>query len=349
VSRSSRLFGVGISGTELTAGEREILSEHPPRAVILFARNVASASQLSDLTGELAAMGVLLCLDQEGGRVDRLRGVLGESVSFRAAARAGVPRLAGELAGESCARFGISVDLAPVVDRLVPGASGRILSERCAAEDPESVAEAATKFLEGLRSRGVSGCVKHFPGLGRAELDTHQALARIPDDPDEEARDLAPFAATMELAGAVMISHAAGADGIPASLSSSRVTGLLRQALAFEGAAFTDDLEMGALAAFGELPERCVRASAAGCDLLFVCSRIEDYPACVQEVELRVSRERRSEAKARLDSWEAAVRRLAQRAPATDRPIERLAADITSLRETAARSGSAAPAETREA
>jgi beta-N-acetylhexosaminidase len=332
VSKTSRLFGVGISGPELTPRERAILSEHPPRAAILFARNVASAEQLPRLTAELAAMGAVVCLDQEGGKVDRLREVLGESVSFFAAARAGLPRLAGELAGESCARFGVSVDLAPVVDRLLPGASGRILSDRCAAEEPEAVAAAATDFLDGLHSRGVSGCVKHFPGLGRAELDTHHALPRIPDDPDEEARDLAPFAATMELAGAVMISHAAGPDGTPASLSFSRATGLLREALAFEGAAFTDDLEMGALSSFGGLPERSALASAAGCDLLFVCSRIEEYPACVREVELRVSRERREQATARLEAWEARVRRLASGTAPSGRPIERLAADIAALR-----------------
>jgi beta-N-acetylhexosaminidase len=163
LSETSRLFGVGISGPELTEREREILREHPPRAVILFARNVASAEQLSRLTAEIASSGAIVCLDQEGGRVDRLREVLGESISLLAATRAGVPRLAGELAGESCARFGVHVDLAPVVDRLLPGASGRILSDRCAAEDPEEVAQAATEFLDGLHSRGVSGCVKHFP------------------------------------------------------------------------------------------------------------------------------------------------------------------------------------------
>ncbi|HEY7368316.1 MAG TPA: glycoside hydrolase family 3 N-terminal domain-containing protein [Thermoanaerobaculia bacterium] len=337
MSETSRLFGVGISGPELTEREREILREHPPRAVILFARNVASAEQLSRLTAEIASSGAIVCLDQEGGRVDRLREVLGESISLLAATRAGVPRLAGELAGESCARFGVHVDLAPVVDRLLPGASGRILSDRCAAEDPEEVAQAATEFLDGLHSRGVSGCVKHFPGLGRAELDTHHALPRIAEDPDEEARDLAPFAATMELAGAVMVSHAAGPDGTPASLSRSRATGLLREALAFEGAAFTDDLEMGALASFGGLPQRSALACAAGCDLLFVCSRIDEYPSCIREVELRVPPPRRDEAAARLDAWERKVRRLAEGFPVPARPIERLAADIAALRDAAAR------------
>jgi beta-N-acetylhexosaminidase len=335
VSETSRLFGVGISGPELTQVERDILAEHPPRVVILFARNVVSAEQLAELTGQIAASSALLCIDQEGGRVDRLRSVLGDSISFYAAARAGAAGRAGELAGESCARFGIHVDLAPVVDRLLPGASDRFLSDRCAAEDPERIAAAATDFLEGLHSRGVSGCVKHFPGLGRAERDTHLELPRIPDNPDEEARDLAPFAATMDFAGAVMVSHAAGPDGLPASLSTERATRLLRDALAFQGAAFTDDLEMGALEEFGGLPERSALAASAGCDLLFVCSRTAEYPDCVREVERRVDPDRRAEATARLDAWEARVRRLSASSPASIRPIETLAGEIAALRASA--------------
>ena len=152
-------------------------------------------------------------MDQEGGPVDRFRDLFGRSISFRDAARAGLAREAGALAGEACRVLGFDVDLAPVVDRELPGASERVLAGRCAAGDPAEIVAAATAFLDGLHADGVGGCVKHFPGLGRADLDTHQALPFLPDDPEEEARDLAPFAATMDLAGAVMISHAAGPDG----------------------------------------------------------------------------------------------------------------------------------------
>src|SRR5262249_40850929 len=163
----------------------------------------------------------------------------GPSISFAAATRAGVARAAGELAGESCRAFGFDVDLAPVVDRAVPDAGAAVLGERGAAEAPDGGERAARADLEGLHSRGVrgwlwrgvGGCLKHFPGLGRARFDTHKSLPKLPANEAAERLDLAPFAALMDAAGAVMISHAAGEDGIPASLSRHSATTMLRRQL----------------------------------------------------------------------------------------------------------------------
>ncbi|HYT31502.1 MAG TPA: glycoside hydrolase family 3 N-terminal domain-containing protein [Thermoanaerobaculia bacterium] len=338
---SSRLFGVGIAGATLLPEERDILERDPPRAVILFRRNVESAGQIRDLTEEIHRLpgSPLLCLDQEGGPVDRLRDILSPSISFRDAARLGVARLAGELQGEACALLGFDVDLAPVLDRLLPGASERVLKDRCASADPDEIASAAADFLRGLAARGVGGCVKHFPGLGRADLDTHKDLPVIPNDPAEEQRDLAPFRATMEEAGAVMVSHAATTQGRPASLSPEIATDLLRRTLGFTGAVFSDDLEMGALSAFGDLPERCAQACLAGCDLLFVCSRIGVYSDCVAAVEQEVPRERREQAAARLDSYGHHLRDLRSAAKFAERPLSALVADITDLKSRASNAG----------
>ncbi|HEY6928315.1 MAG TPA: glycoside hydrolase family 3 N-terminal domain-containing protein [Thermoanaerobaculia bacterium] len=308
----------------MTAEERRLLQRRPPWAVILFRRNIEAVDQLRDLTEDLASLPgrPLLCLDQEGGPVDRLRELFGPTISFRRAAERGLAREAGQLAGEACARMGIDIDLAPVVDRLLPGASERILAERAAAPDPETISPAASDFLDGLNEWGIGGCVKHFPGLGRADLDTHKALPRIPEDAEEEELDLAPFTATMAQAGAVMISHAAGPDGEPASLSREKAHGLLRGRLGFSGAAFSDDLEMGALASFGGLPQRCALASRAGCDLLFVCSRIGEYEECVEAVEEAVPADRRVEASDRLDGYARHLRDLRAAASRPQRPIE---------------------------
>ncbi len=329
----SRLFGVGVQGTALTPTERETLAKSPPWSVILFRRNIESLDQVRDLVREIRSLPgpPRLCVDQEGGPVDRFRDLFGPSISFRQASEAGLVRRAGELAGEACARLGFDVDLAPVVDRLLPGKSERVLRDRCAAEDPEEIARAASEFLDGLGARGVGGCVKHFPGLGRAALDTHKDLPRIPGDPLEEERDLAPFAATMGKAGAVMISHAAGPDGVPASLSRATAHGLLRDRLGFAEAAFSDDLEMGALAAFGGLPGRCAAAARAGCDLLFVCSRIDLYPEAVEMVTREVSEERRVEAAVRLKRYGDHLERTRRRARVPDRPLAELMADIRAL------------------
>jgi beta-N-acetylhexosaminidase len=340
---TSRLFGVGIGGPVLEAAEREILARHPPRAVILFRRNVESEEQLRRLAADVraAAGDVFLCVDQEGGPVDRLRDLAGPFPSFRAAAVAGESRQAGELAGEACARLGFALDLAPVVDRRVGAAGEAVLGERTAAEDPGEVVEAAAAFLDGLRSRGVGGCLKHFPGLGRARRDTHEALPVLDDDPDERERDLAPFRALMPEAGAVMVSHAATpADGLPASLSRDTATGLLREGLGFDGVTLSDDLEMGALAEFGGLAERSAGAARAGCDLLFVCSRIGEYPACVERVEADVPEWRRAEATRRIDEFARRLRELSASRPSIEpRPLAEIAVDVAALRERIARSG----------
>ena len=335
MENASRLFGVGISGIELTLTERRILEAHPPWAVILFRRNIERVDQVLGLTARIRELPgrPRICVDQEGGPVDRFRDLLGPSISFREAAEAGVARRAGELAGESCARLGFDVDLAPVVDRLLPGASERVLRDRCASSDPMEVARHAGDFLAGLHARGTGGCVKHFPGLGRANLDTHKELPFIPADPEEERRDLAPFEATMASARAVMISHAAGPGGEASSLSKRVGTDQLRRVIGFDGAAFSDDLEMGALTAFGSLPERCAAAARAGCDLLFVCSRIAEYPGCVAQVGREIPPERLSEAARRLEGYEKHLDEIRDAASIPDRPLTDLIADIAALRE----------------
>lgn len=330
---SSKLFGVGLAGPELARPEREILEKYPPWGVILFRRNIESVEQVGRLIAEVRGLPgrARLFVDQEGGTVDRFRDLLGPSISFRRAAESGLVRRAGELAGEACARLGFDVDLAPVVDRGLAGAGALVLGERCASGDPQEVVRAAADFLDGLHHRGIGGCLKHFPGLGRAGLDTHRELPVLPTDQEEENRDLLPFEATMEKAGAVMISHAAGPDGVPASLSAERTTGLLRGRLGFAGASFSDDLEMGALEGFGALPGRCAAAARAGCDLLFVCSRIEMYPECVETVSREVPEERRAEAALRLARYARRVEQIRRAAPVPDRPLEELVAEMREL------------------
>ena len=326
---------MGLPATALSDSERALLERLPPRAVILFSRNITSLDQTRTLAGEIRHLPgpPLLCVDQEGGPVDRLRAALTPSISFREAAQRGAAARAGELAGEACALFGLDVDLAPVVDRHLPGRSERVLRDRCAFAEPEEIGRAALEFLKGLHARGVGGCVKHFPGLGRADLDTHRDLPRIPADGEEARRDLLPFAATMEAAGAVMVSHAAGPEGSPASLSRAMAEGVLRGELGFTGAAFSDDLEMGALAAFGDLPRRCVLAADAGCDLLLVCSRIDRYEECVAAVERDVPEARRAQAAERLDAYAEGLLRIRKAARIPERPVEELIADINALRE----------------
>jgi len=329
---TSRLFAVGLSGPRLEPAERDALEAFPPWGVILFRRNLESLEALARLVGELRGLGIAhLLVDQEGGPVDRLRDLVAPGPSLRAAARAGTARRAGAVAGAMLARLGFDVDLAPVVDRGVADAGALVLGERCASAEPEEIVTAAGEFLEGLQSQGVGGCLKHFPGLGRASLDTHVSLPVLSAGGNEEALDLEPFARLMDRARAVMVSHAAGRDGVPASLSTAVATRLLRGRLGFRGAAFSDDLEMGALDAFGDLPERSARASAAGCDLLLVCRRIEEYPDCVRAVEAGVRPARRQEAAERLDAYENHLQLLRRKAGPPELALAAIKAELRSL------------------
>ncbi|HMF09891.1 MAG TPA: glycoside hydrolase family 3 N-terminal domain-containing protein, partial [Thermoanaerobaculia bacterium] len=142
---------MGLPATALSDSERALLERLPPRAVILFSRNIASLEQTRTLAGEIRRLPgpPLLCVDQEGGPVDRLRAALTPSISFREAAQRGAAARAGELAGEACALFGLDVDLAPVVDRHLPGRSERVLRDRCAFAEPEEIGRAALEFLKG--------------------------------------------------------------------------------------------------------------------------------------------------------------------------------------------------------
>lgn len=331
---SLEFFLAGLHGTRLTASERGMLSrgsESPQ--VILFGRNIESESQLADLVSEIRSVNaaVVLFVDQEGGSVDRFRAVVGSSISLRRAAAAGASRRAGLLAGELLAHFGIDVDLAPVVDRAVAGAGEGVLGERAAAEDPASVVDAAREFIEGLAESGVGSCLKHFPGLGRATLDSHLVLPPLAPDPVGRALDLRPFQELAPIVPAIMVSHGAARDsGLPATLD-SRVIRDLTGEIGFPGAVVSDDLEMGALARFGSIPERSAACFAAGCDLLCVGKETSALPEA--ERRLRATAERIFEARARLGEMR---RRLAElragRRPKT-RPLAEIAAEIAELRE----------------
>jgi len=157
----------------------------------------------------------------------------------------------------------------------------------------------------------VAGCLKHFPGLGRAAVDSHLDLPRIGDDPAALESDLVPFRSLGGRAPAIMVSHAAmGEARLPATLDRNVATGLLRGAAGFAGLAISDDLEMGALSAFGTLSERAAAAFEAGCDLLCVGKDTAALPASAEAIERRATPSRREEAERRVEELREALGRL---------------------------------------
>jgi beta-N-acetylhexosaminidase len=275
---------VGLSGPELTAEEAEMLRAHPPAGVILFARNIRDPAQLAGLVAALRLLlppDAVLMVDQEGGRVARLRpphwrvhppaATLGAAFAADAGRGLRASFLSGALIGAEAAAAGFDVVAAPVLDRLVPGADA-IVGDRAFGADPRDIARLGRAFAEGLLAAGVQPVIKHLPGHGRARADSHRALPVV-DGPDEEANaDILPFALNAGLPWAMTahILYPAWDAALPATLSRAVIEGVIRGRIGFSGVLVSDDLAMGALS--GAPAGRALAALAAGCDLALYCA-----------------------------------------------------------------------------
>lgn len=280
---------VGIPGPELDRETLEVLERVSPAGIILFARNVESTDQVRDLVRELEAIEPrpFVSVDLEGGVVNRMASLWGELPAPSLAALVGrrAVRALGEASGAACRALGVHLDLAPVVDLEHPdgliGRQGRTLSH-----DPERVASLARVFNEGLGTWCVAGCLKHFPGLGAVSLDTHEKLPVLELDPAELDRHLAVFADLAADIPIVMVGHvvvpALGDVERPASLSRTVVD----HALSLPGTpvVLSDDLEMGALSEWGDLPDRVLAALRARNHGVLVCSAFDRLEEIVEAI-----------------------------------------------------------------
>lgn len=253
---------------------------------LLFSRNVASLQQMRELTDELRArlgddMPPIVAIDQEGGRVTRIRSGVEPMPSMMALGAAGDLELTGR-AGEQVAfdlrRAGCTMNLAPVVD-LALAPANTVIGRRSLGSDPDAVASLGAAFGGAMERAGIIPCYKHFPGQGASAVDSHLALPVVSDAAAAlRARDLVPFAAVAAQAPAIMSAHvvAEAFDARePATLSRVLSTTLLRSELGFGGALVTDCLQMGALAARGDVISNGISALAAGADLLAISHDVD--------------------------------------------------------------------------
>lgn len=274
---------VGIAGPELRGPEDALLRALPPTGVILFGRNVSDPHQLRALTGSLRAAlpnGAVIAVDQEGGRVARLRpphwrahpaaAVIGTLHATDPGAGLRAAFLTGALIGLDCADSGIDMVCAPVLDLRVPGASD-VIGDRSFGGDPAAVAALGNAVADGLMAAGVIPVAKHAPGHGRARVDSHHALPVVPDG-EALDDDLAPFTSCAGLP-CMMTAHLLYQryDSERAgTLSPAVIAGVIRKRIGFEGVLMSDDLAMRALeGAPGDLAEAAI---AAGCDLALHCT-----------------------------------------------------------------------------
>ncbi len=261
--------------------------------VILFSENLGSPAEIAELTCVLkrrAARPFLLSVDQEGGRVARLRDGFTPLPPMRALGQANDPALAerfGRLLAEECRAVGFDLDFAPVAD-VDSNPGNPVIGDRSFGRSPEVCGMLGAALVRGLQGGGVAACAKHFPGHGDTVQDSHRTLPRLPHDLARLSRvELPPFAACVGAGvAAIMTAHvvfsALDAD-LPATLS-PRVLALLSTALGFSGVTISDDLEMAAIADRFPIGEAAVRAVAAGCDLLLVCHRPDRQAAVIDEL-----------------------------------------------------------------
>ena len=280
-----KAFITGVAGQELTREERNLIAASRPAGLILFTRNIRSREQVRGLVADFkAAAGdeVLVLVDQEGGRVQRLRPPLASLLPPAAAYAAHFPgdRDAAAMAARSVARlladelraFSINTDCAPVADLPVPGAHD-IIGNRAFGTDAETVIALARAFADGLMAGGVLPVFKHIPGHGRAMADSHFELPVVSTARDELAHtDLAPFRALAALPAAMtahVVFRALDPDA-PASTSRTVTSEIVRGYCGFDGLLMSDDLGMHALS--GSFAERTRAVLKAGSDLVLHCS-----------------------------------------------------------------------------
>lgn len=283
---STRAFITGVSGTELTAAEREFIRDQRPWGFILFKRNVGTPAQVAALVAELRfvanAPDAPVLIDQEGGRVQRLGPphwpVYPAGATFAAlydtdsALGLTAARLSARLIAADLADLGITVDCLPLADVPVPGADA-VIGNRAYGTEPGKVAAIARAVTEGLEQGGVLPVLKHIPGHGRATADTHFKLPTVDTARAElERTDFAAFKplADLPMAMTAHVVFSAVDPAHPATTSATMIADVIRGAIGFQGLLMSDDVSMNALS--GNIAERTRAIFAAGCDVALHCN-----------------------------------------------------------------------------
>jgi beta-N-acetylhexosaminidase len=289
-----QLLIAGFDGHELPMELRVLAREFGLGGVILFARNVAEPEQVAELCFESAQLTpdlpAWVSVDQEGGRVARLRAPFTEWPPMATLGRGGGVALAERFARAMAAELlavGITLDYAPVLDVLT-NAKNPVIGDRALGEKADDVARLGAAIVRALQETGMAACGKHFPGHGDTNEDSHLELPLVEHGPERlRAVELVPFRAAIDAdVATIMTAHVlvpAFDEEHPATLSERIVTGLLRRELGFEGVILSDDLEMRAIAGRHDVPSAAVRAIAAGCDGVLVCGADQHVQAAALE------------------------------------------------------------------
>jgi beta-N-acetylhexosaminidase len=290
----------GCAGTELTQDERAFYRAAQPWGFILFARNAQDREQVkalvADMRDTIGDANAPVLIDQEGGRVMRLKPphwkarpparVFGDLYTRSPDAARQAATLNARLMAHDLSELGITVDCVPVLDVPIQGAND-VIGDRAFAHDPQIVAELGREVIRAMLDGGVLPVIKHMPGHGRGNADSHHALPRVSASADElRATDFVPFRALSDCPlgmTAHVVYETIDADR-PGTTSPTIIHNITRGEIGFQGLLFTDDLSMNALA--GALAERAKAALAAGCDIVTHCNgRIDEMEQVASEAK----------------------------------------------------------------
>ena len=286
-SSLGQLILCGVPGKELDAASAELFRRVQPGGFILFGRNIESAPQLRKLIDDLRDLSEtepIVTIDQEGGRVSRLRLIGSEppnAQQLRDKDDVDLIRRHGDITGRLLRVFGFNLDLCPVLDISFDDSADNSLRGRCYGQTVEQVVRNAGAFNDAMRKQGIASCGKHFPGYSAAKSDAHYELPKIDRAREElDANELAVFRKLIDKVDSMMICHgwypSLEPEKTPASLSRRVITDLLRSEFGFDGLVMTDDLDMGAILNGYSLEQTIRLAIGAGNDLIMICHRIPE-------------------------------------------------------------------------
>jgi beta-N-acetylhexosaminidase len=282
-----QLILTGVPGKELDSKTVKLFRRIQPGGFILFGRNIESPAQLRKLIDDLRGLSEIepiITIDQEGGRVSRLRLIGNEppnAQQLRDKDDVDLIRRHGDITGRLLRVFGFNLDLCPVLDISFDDNADNSRRGRCYGKTVEQVVRNAGAFNDPMRKQGIASCGKHFPGYSAAKSDAHYELPRIDRTREQlNENELAVFRQFVDKIDSMMICHGwypcFEAEKTPASLSRRIITKLLREEHGFEGLIMTDDLDMGAILNGYGLEETIRLAIAAGNDLAMICHRIPE-------------------------------------------------------------------------
>ena len=274
---------VGIDGSSLDTQTAAVLEHSAVVGVILFSRNYRDPEQLTALCREIRTLReprLLICVDQEGGRVQRFTigftslpplGKLGRWYRSHPDRALDLAYRHGRVMAAEVLGHGVDLSLAPVLD-LDRGS--QVIGDRAFADDPAVVAALAGHYVAGMRDAGMKNCGKHFPGHGSVHADSHLEVVTDSRTRRELGSDIAPFAKLADQLDAVMPAHVRYpcVDERPAGFSAAWINGVLRSEVRFHGVVISDDLDMNGAGVAGDLRERWRASEEAGCNLALVCN-----------------------------------------------------------------------------